>query len=52
MVLKELKLRSFRNISELNLACDPQINVICGKNGQPLSIEEISRQVIKASGEE
>lgn len=27
-------------------------HVICGKNGQPLSIEEISRQVIKASGEE
>lgn len=34
MVLKELKLQTFRNIDSLSMTFDPKINVICGKNAQ------------------
>lgn len=34
MKVKNLKLENFRNISNLNLEFDEEINIICGENAQ------------------
>ena len=34
MKVKNLKIENFRNISNLNLDFDEEINVICGENAQ------------------